>query len=289
MPKDYYTNYLRNLAAVSAADVQDMAKKYIRPEAANIVVVGSADEVAKKLEQFGKVELYDNYGRPTTGTVKSAAPSGITAEAVRQKYITALGGTAAFNALKSVKLVYAFEPQPGVSVTITEMKSGGKMKREVSAMGQTMMKQIYADGKGSQEAQGQSAAMEGAELAYAQRQSDLQSALHMEKYGVKYSLTGMEKLDGADVYVLETTDADGSKGKEYYGTETGLLVKSIRSIKRPQGDVTQTNEYGDYRDVPGAAGYRVPYALKLSLGPQMVDAKLQTVEINKPIADGEFK
>ncbi len=237
MPADYYTNYLRNLAAVTAADVQEMAKKYIRPEAANIVVVGNADEVAKKLEQFGRVELYDNYGRPAAAVVKSAAPTGMNAETVRQKYIAALGGATAINGLKSMKLVYAFEPQPGVTVTMTELKSGGKLKREVSAMGQTFQKSVYAGGKGTQEVQGQSKPMEASDLADAQRQADLQSALNTDKYGIRYNLSGIEKGEGGNVYVLEATDADGSKGKEYYSVENGLLVKSVRSKKTPQGDI----------------------------------------------------
>jgi zinc protease len=41
LPKDYYNNYLKNLEAVSINDVQEMAKKYIRPENCNIVVVGN--------------------------------------------------------------------------------------------------------------------------------------------------------------------------------------------------------------------------------------------------------
>jgi predicted Zn-dependent peptidase len=32
LPQDYYANYLTNLAAVSATDVQTMAQKYIRPD-----------------------------------------------------------------------------------------------------------------------------------------------------------------------------------------------------------------------------------------------------------------
>ena len=42
-----------------------MAKKYIRAENANIIVVGSKDDVADKLNQFdadGKLDYYDAYG-----------------------------------------------------------------------------------------------------------------------------------------------------------------------------------------------------------------------------------
>lgn len=289
MPKDYYTNYLRNLAAVTSADVQDMAKKYIRPAAANIVVVGNADEVAKKLEQFGKVELYDNYGKPAIAAVKAAAPAGVTAEAILKKYADALGGEKAINGLKDMKLIYAYEPQPGVTVTFTDWKAGGKMKREVNAMGTVYQKSLYANGKGSQEAQGQSKAMEADELSDAARQADLQAVLHMSKFGYKYNLSGMEKLNGEDVYVVEATDGGGKKSKEYYSLASGLLVKNATTKKTPQGEVPVVTEYKDYREVPGTGGYRVPNTVVLSAGGQNIEAKLLTADINKGIADSEFK
>lgn len=289
MPKDYYANYLRNLAAVTPEDVQEMAKKYIHPDAANIVVVGSTDEVAKKMEQFGKVDFFDNYGKPAVAVAKADAPVGLTADAVRKKYIAALGGEQVINNLKDMKLVYSFEPQPGVTVTMTEVKNGKSLKREVSAMGQTFQKTIYSNGKGTQEVQGQSKDMDAADLADAARQADLQAALHPEKYGMKYTLSGIEKLDGQDTYVLETLDADGDKGKEYYSVATGLLVKSLNHKTTPQGEMSISTEYKDYKDVPGSGGYKVPSALKQNLGPQSFDAKLETAEINKGIADSEFK
>jgi zinc protease len=52
LPKDYYNNYLKNLDAVSVTDVQDMARKYIRPSNCNIIVVGNKDNVADKLKKF---------------------------------------------------------------------------------------------------------------------------------------------------------------------------------------------------------------------------------------------
>ena len=45
LPKDYYKNYLKNLNTVTVEDVQAIAKKYIKPNNAYIVVVGSGEEV----------------------------------------------------------------------------------------------------------------------------------------------------------------------------------------------------------------------------------------------------
>lgn len=289
LPKDYYTNYLKNLAAVSVSDVQEMAKKYIRPEAANIIVVGNADQVAKSLEAFGKVSFFDNYGHPVEATAKQAAPAGLTADAVIKKYVAALGGEAAINGLKDMKISYSFEPQPGVTVLMSEWKNGKSLKRTVTAMGQTFQKSVYHDGKGSQEARGQSKEMDASELAESAQEADLQDVLHPEKYGIKHSLAGMEKVNGEEAYVLNTEDASGEKGKEYYSVATGLLIKSVQVKEGPQGAVSISTEYSDYREVPGTGGYKVPYELKQQAGPQNIDSKLTSIEINKGIPDSEFK
>ena len=64
MPKDYYQNYLKNLAAVTPEKVQLMAQRYIVPDNANIIIIGSKDMAPSvaKYASSGKVDFYDNYG-----------------------------------------------------------------------------------------------------------------------------------------------------------------------------------------------------------------------------------
>ena len=289
MPKDYYTNYLRNLAAVTPSDVQDVARKYIRPEAANIVVVGNSDDVAKKLAQFGKVVMYDNYGQPVSTASKPIAPAGMTADNVRKKYIEAVGGEKAISAIKDQKLVYGAEIQ-NMKVSYTEWKGNGKLKKEVNAMGAVMQKSVYVDGTGKMEIQGKAKDMSEDELAGAKRDADIQAILHPEKYGSKRSLIGMEKMDGADFYVIETIDASGNNGKEYYNASTGLLTREAHVEKSPQGVETPVIiEYSDYREVPGAGGYKIPYTVKRGSPMQELEFTIQSAEVNKGIPDSEFK
>jgi zinc protease len=86
LPKDYYSNYLTNLSAVSSADVQAMAQKYINPENAYILVVGKAEDVAPKLTQFtkgSKIQYYDIDGNLYDPLAKTITlPGGNTSEPV---------------------------------------------------------------------------------------------------------------------------------------------------------------------------------------------------------------
>jgi predicted Zn-dependent peptidase len=288
MPKDYYTNYLRNLAAVTTADVQNVARKYIRPEAANIVVVGNSDEVAKKLEQFGPVSMYDNYGRSMAPSSRKAAPANVSAEDIRRKYVAAVGGEKAIAGIKDIKIVYGAEIQ-GTKITYTEAKSNGRLKKEVAAGEMVFQKSVYADGKGKMEMQGQSKDLSGEELAESKRDADIQAVLHPEQYGMKRTVVGMEKLNGEDHYVVETVDASGSKGKEYYQVSTGLLIRQADLMKTPQGEMPRIIEFSDYREVPGTGGYKIPYTIRQGTAAQELEFNVQSVDVNKGIPDSEFK
>jgi zinc protease len=52
-PPDYLARYRERIAAVTAADVQRLARAYLRPERQQVIVVGAPDETAGSLESLG--------------------------------------------------------------------------------------------------------------------------------------------------------------------------------------------------------------------------------------------
>jgi predicted Zn-dependent peptidase len=289
LPKDYYQNYLKNLAAVSAEDVQGIARKYITADRANIVVVGNKDEVGKKLAAFakdGKVTYTDNFGREIKIAAATAAPANMTADAVYKKYVAAIGGDKALNGLKDIKMVSEGEIQ-GTKLSINSLKkSPDKLKLTITAMGMTIQQIVLNGDKGYQTAQGQKKEMTADEIAETKEDADLQAELHQEKFGVKRTMKGMEKLADKDVYVLEAVNAKGEKTTEYYEAATGYLVKEVKATENGP----MATEFADYKEVPGANGYKMPYTVVVPAGPGMnITSKVTTVEVNKGIADAEFE
>jgi predicted Zn-dependent peptidase len=287
LPKDYYANYLKNLAAITAEDVQTVAKKYVNPERANIVVVGSKDDVPETLKKYssnGKIEYYDTYGRLIEPAKTTMAPANMTGNDVIKKYIDAIGGAETINAIKDIKTVSSGSIQ-GIQLTITEIKKApGKMKFTMEGRGMVFQKKVLNGDKGYQEVQGQKADLTGEDLEEAKEDADIQADLHPEKYGVTYTLKGIEKVDGNDAYVVEEA---GKKDKTtlYYDVQTGYLVKEVTSSE--QGAATQ--EYSNYKEVPGSNGYKIPFTIKNSAGPQTITVNVDSAEVNKGIADTEFE
>ncbi|MCD6011407.1 MAG: processing peptidase [Flavipsychrobacter sp.] len=293
MPKDYYQNYLKNLSAVTAADVMEVSKKYILPDQANIVVAGNKDAVASKLTKYsadGKIDYFDWAGKPLVISEATAAPSGITADEVYKKYLTAMGGEKAFNSIKDLKLVMKTSFQGrDMSVTIIKKspnKSLQSMDMEMGAQKMNVGKSVFDGTKGYQAGGGQRKDMTEEEINEAKEEADIAADLHPEKYGIKRTLAGMEQVNGINAYKINVVDGRGKKSTEYYDAASSMLIKKIKG----EGDEMETTDYADYKEVTGTNGFKVAYTITQVGGglPVPLTFKVQTAEANTNIPDSEF-
>lgn len=62
LPEDYWDSYPAQVMAVTAGDVQRVARKYLNPAAMQLVAVGDARRIKPMLEPYGPVETYDDAG-----------------------------------------------------------------------------------------------------------------------------------------------------------------------------------------------------------------------------------
>ena len=52
LPDDFYKNYIANISAVTAADVQRVANAYFMLQNMRIIIVGKANEIKSSLEEI---------------------------------------------------------------------------------------------------------------------------------------------------------------------------------------------------------------------------------------------
>ena len=62
LPADYWDLYPSKINAVSAEDIQRVARKYLNPDTLQIAAVGDAGKIKSALEKYGAVEVYDSNG-----------------------------------------------------------------------------------------------------------------------------------------------------------------------------------------------------------------------------------
>ena len=66
LPPDYWDTYASRIMAVTADDVQRVARKYLNPDALQLVVVGDASKIKTVLEKYGAVAVFDTNGAPVS-------------------------------------------------------------------------------------------------------------------------------------------------------------------------------------------------------------------------------
>jgi zinc protease len=64
LPAEHLTQYAQRVAAVTAADVQRVARQYLHPDRAAIIVVGDAAQVLERLRAIAPVSVFDVEGKP---------------------------------------------------------------------------------------------------------------------------------------------------------------------------------------------------------------------------------
>ncbi len=281
LPKDYYETYLQKLSAITADDVQTLAKRVIKPSNAYITVVGNK-EVIPSLEKFGKVEMYSEDGSAYVDL--RPAPLGVTPKAVLENYIKSIGGKEALAKVKSYEqtgtMSMAMVPAP--LNMVVKMKDNSKLKMNISMSGMEIMKQVYDGKKGAMVQMGQASAMEEAELAEMKVQADLSAPLNYDKYGITATLKGVGSINKEDAYVIELTKPGGTITTEYYSINTGLLIKSITVT---DGEVSETiyKKYGTSGAIKFASEYTT------SAGGQQMDFAISEMKLNPKIDDKEFE
>lgn len=111
--------------------------------------------------------------------------------------------------------------------------------------------------------------------------------LKYKENGAKVELTGKEKVGSRDAHVLQVTLATGPTLKHFIDAEDFTLLKTVATLNVPQlgGNVEQTSEFSDYRDVDGI---KIPHTSRTSNPAQTFTITVTKVEHNKDIDDKSF-
>lgn len=286
LPKDYYNNYLKNVDAVTVADVQMAAKQYIKPENCNIIIVGNKDDVADKLKKFdadGEVDFYDAFGKKLENK-KVELSADVTAQSVIDDYIDAIGGAAKLKAVKSLYTGMKASMRGQEASFETFQTADGKFAMKMNMMGMVVQEGRYDGIKGMQSAMGQKKVLtEGKELDQLKKQSIMFEQLMYNNGKYKLELKEIENINGANCYKIVVTDPSGEVSTEYYDIKTALLVRNVSTNDK----MTMTTDVKNYKDV---GGVQIPHTTEISgVMPTALVMEASSIELNKAFTDDIFK
>lgn len=289
LPKDYYATYLQKLNAVSVADIKAMAMKYIRPDNAHVLVVGSKDDVAEKLTRFdadGKIDYYDAFGN-VLDMSKSAALGDVDPKTVISDYLDAIGGKEKLMTVNTLSQTLEFDMMGQKASIDNKYKKPGKMALAVNAMGMVMQEMKFDGTKAMMGQMGQSQVFtEGKEFDDLAKQAQMFPQMIYLSADYNLEFKGVEKVGDVDCYKLKVTDPNGNSNVEFYSLDKNHLLKSVVTNEANGQQMTIITEYKDYRDVQGIS---FPHTMVTSgMMPVPMEMKVTSLEINKEIADSLF-
>ncbi len=265
LPADYYQVYLQKLNAVTQEDIMSMAKKYIHPDKADIIVVGNKDDVAEKLAAFdtdGEITHFDAFANEIT-IDEVPLPDNVTAQQIVNDYINAIGGETKLAGLTSLYTKSAANMM-GQDVTMEVYQKGDdKVVMKMGSGAMVFVEQKFDGQKGSISQMGQTQVItDGPELQSMKIMARMFPQRYYAKEDVQLELKGIEDVDGEKAYRIVSTDSKGVATSEFFNVASGLWIRNVSSQEGPQGPITVTTDFSDYKDIGN--GILRPYSTSIT-------------------------
>ncbi|MFV8368484.1 insulinase family protein [Flavobacterium sp. LB2R40] len=283
LPSDFYENYIKNISAVTAEDVLRVSNKYFLADNSRIVIVGKAADIAPSLEKLKLPVLYfDKYGNPTAKPeLKKSVPAGVTAKSVIDNYLKAIGGEKAALGVKTIVMngTTTIPQAPSPLNFTSKIDAKGKLMVELAMGTMSLMKQVVNEKEAYVMQQGQRQNIEGTMLTDMKASATTFEELSLSK---KQGLTleTIESVNGKDAYVVKN-----GKTTLYYDVTSGLKLAESKVVEQGGKSITQTINYGDYKEVKGV---KVPFNIIQNVGFEL-DIKMSDVKINEGVTDADFQ
>lgn len=287
LPKDYYQNYLKNLAAVDNNAVQAMAGKYVTPGNMHVVIVGNAKQIAPGLEKYGEVKYFDVYGNEKAAPVEKKPGTDITPAAVLNKAIEAQGGETAINGLKDVSMTgTASVMGQNLDYTAQYVLPSGYLQI-ISMGGVTMAKQMAKSGTYLVAQQGMEQQLKDEDKEELDEAAGLIPELYMQKKGgYSYAVKGIEQVEGKDAYNLEIKSPKGRVFNFFYDVTSGLRVKEARTQETPAGKMTIVITNTEYKTFNGV---KLPVKLIMDTGQFKINTEIADTKVNQGLKLDDIK
>ena len=280
LPADFYTNYLKSIDKVTAADVSNAVKTTILPNQSRIFVAGKASDISEGLEKLGyPVKYFDKEANPVSKPAVQKVDASVTVASVADKYINAIGGKANLAKISSYTTNASMSMQ-GQNIDLKMVKAqGGKELTTVTAMGQVVQKQVFDGKTGYSMQMGKKVDITPEEIASKQKNTELFEELGFAK-SADYKLGGIEKIAGEDSYAIKAGDTT-----YYYSVATGLKTGETKKVKAQGQEMTIPTTFSNYKDVEGV---KMPYTISVSQMGMEMTMTVKSYEINKA-TDADFK
>ncbi len=288
LPKDYYKNYLKNLQAVTPAQVTANSLKYIPVNNLVITVVGDAAEIAPGLEKYGEVKYFDIYGNPAEPPKVEKADASVTAESILQKAINGYGGMANLEKIRDIEIDGSASIM-GQQLTYNQkIARPDKLVVSIKAGPINLMRQVKNGDQYISIQQGSNTPVDEATKHELNAKAGIFEELYWKNTrGYKFDVVGTEKMDGKEAYKMKITSPGGNEFFSFFDQESGRRLKDVRTQDMGAIGAMVINTF--FYDYTLYEGIYLPAKVTVDLGVAKQDVTIREVKINKGLKDSDFK
>jgi hypothetical protein len=219
----------------------------------------------------------------------SPTPAPPTADQILAKYLSALGGQAAIDKLKTAVMKGTYTGANGAAIPYeVEMVAPDKFHILVTTQQGTVERAF--DGAVGWEKDGRGVAALPTNTLEALKQMFLfYSNVRLKEHFTSLRVGRREKIGDREVIAVSGRTADNRREQLYFDAETGLLVRRIRYTQTIIGIIPEQTDFEDYRDVDGV---KFPFTVRVSsveVGNPIGTRKYTEIKLNGPVDDTKFK
>lgn len=286
LPKDFYTNYIKNIEAITVDDIQNAAKKYFKAENLRIIVTGKASDVLPNLEKFSAqknipIQYFDKYANPTPKPEVKKVSADVTVASVAKKYIQAIGGLDKVKRIKSLAMESTMKVQ-GMEMKTTLKKTATQYMTStvMTANQMEVMRQVYSNGKGYMKQGGQKMDLKGDMLESVKKNLGVFPELSLlDNSSAK--LKGIETINDQEVYVVVDNETT-----HYFSVKSGLKVGQVVSVKMGERTMTSTIFFKDFKPTQGVLFPQTILAEQMGMN---LEQKVTSLKVNADVSDKDFQ
>ncbi|HEV2915440.1 MAG TPA: c-type cytochrome [Pyrinomonadaceae bacterium] len=207
------------------------------------------------------------------------------AHEILNKYTEAVGGRAVVAKSQTRVFKGTVEQsqgrQPGIEVTL---KEPNKYLAVLTTKQQGIIYQGFDGKTGWIKTDQTRREMDAAELAQLERAAALYQVIKVKEPYAGLAVTGKEKVNEREAYVLERKSADGRTEKFYFDTETGLLLRRLVLTDTVLFPIPEQTDFEDYREVDGL---KLPFTIRISNIDTFFSSTRRFTEIRNNVAVDE--
>jgi zinc protease len=222
---------------------------------------------------------------PTTGA--SASVPTLTADQILENYIKAIGGREAWKKL-TTRISTGTIDVPAMNLSglvVVKEKAPNRSVFTVNFNGSVFQQGFDGTVGWSSDPQNGLREQSGDELSETKRDSDFYHPLDLKQMYSKITVTGTDKIDDRDAYVLEASSGDLGTDKIYFDAQNGLVLRIVGQHHTIDGPATFTEDFSDFREVDGI---KLPYTVHQESPSSTFTIKFTEIRHNEAIEDAVF-